>query len=149
MGVLPDPATPRYGVPNPGRERSKDIARAIPTPKTVVKLVQISLDADKAENILVIDLAGKSSMADFMVVASGQSSRQLGAMTEHLVGKLKAKGIKPVPVEGQSLGEWVLVDAGDVIVHLFRPEVRTFYNLEKMWNADLAESSTGAEAVAG
>lgn len=91
-----------------------------------------SLDADKAEDIVVIDLAGKTSIADAMVVASGRSSRQVGAMADHLMQKLKEQG-HHVTVEGMTTCDWVLIDAGDVVVHLFRPEVRAFYNLEKMW----------------
>ncbi len=80
----------------------------------------------------MIDLRGKSSIADHMVVASGRSQRQVGAMAQHLLEKLKAKGLK-VAAEGIQQGDWVLLDAGDIIVHLFRPEVRAFYALEKMW----------------
>ena len=86
---------------------------------------------------MVIELADKSSIADFMVIASGRSVRQVGAMAEHLREKLKAEGVESVSVEGQERCDWVLVDAGDVIVHLFRPEVRAFYNLEKMWGVNL------------
>jgi ribosome silencing factor RsfS/YbeB/iojap len=74
-----------------------------------------------------------------MVVASGRNARQLAAMADHLVQKLKASGHVPVPVEGRGQGDWVLIDAGDVVVHLFRPEIRAHYALEKMWNADFAE----------
>ncbi|EKV32413.1 Iojap protein [Caenispirillum salinarum AK4] len=98
----------------------------------MVDLVETSLDDDKAEDITVIALAGKSSIAEYMVIASGRSSRQVGAMADHLAEKLKALGLG-VTVEGKAAGDWVLLDAGDVVVHLFRPEVRAFYNLEKMW----------------
>jgi ribosome-associated protein len=98
----------------------------------VVDLVETSLDDDKAEDITVIALAGKSSIAEYMIIASGRNSRQLGAMADHLSEKLKALGFS-VAVEGKAAGDWVLLDAGDVVVHLFRPEVRAFYNLEKMW----------------
>ncbi|MFC7453638.1 ribosome silencing factor [Insolitispirillum peregrinum] len=103
-----------------------------------------ALDSDKAEDIVVIDLAGKTSIADAMVIASGRSSRQVGAMADHLMTKLKARGLD-VTVEGMTTCDWVLLDAGDVVVHLFRPEVRAFYNLEKMWGgvapAHLQDSS--------
>jgi len=95
--------------------------------------VQTSLADDKAEEIVSIDLAGKSSMADWMVIASGRSSRHVTAIAENLVERLKASGRRNIAVEGKSAGDWVLVDAGDVIAHVFRPEVRTFYQLEKMW----------------
>jgi ribosome-associated protein len=96
-------------------------------------MVEKSLDDDKAEDIVVIDLHGKSSMADFMVIASGRSQRQLHAMAEHLQAKLKEQGVTEIGIEGARVGDWVLIDGGDVVVHLFKPEVRRFYNLEKMW----------------
>lgn len=98
----------------------------------MVDLVVAKLDDDKAEDIVVVDLRGKSSIADHMVMASGASSRQVGAMADHLMRALKDAG-QPVSVEGLPQGDWVLIDGGDIIVHLFRPEVRAFYNLEKMW----------------
>lgn len=120
-----------------------------PTPavRSLVKLIEDSLDADKAENIVRIDLAGKSSIADFMVVATGTNARQLAAMADHLVEKLKARGQAHVPVEGRSQGEWVLVDAGDVIVHLFRPEARLHYALEKMWQVEFDEAPRDRQAA--
>jgi ribosome-associated protein len=99
-------------------------------------LVLRSIDDDKAEDVVVIDLHGKSSIADYMVVASGRSARQVGAMAEHLREKLKEIGVDGVEVEGMPQCDWVLIDAGDVIVHLFRPEVRAFYNIEKMWGVE-------------
>lgn len=92
------------------------------------------LDSDKAEDIVTIDLQGKSAMADHMVIASGRSTRQVSAMTEKLTDALKADRSVLCRVEGKDAGDWVLIDAGDVIVHLFRPEVREFYQLEKMWS---------------
>ena len=97
------------------------------------------MDADKAEDIISIDLTGKSSIADYMVIATGRSSRQLAAMAQHLDEKLSKTGIKQVSIEGLTQGEWVLLDGGDVIVHLFKPDVRRFYNLEKMWGLELPE----------
>ncbi len=93
-----------------------------------------SLDDDKATDIVVIELAGKTEMADYMVIATGQSSRQVGAMANHLSQILKDQGVKSVAVEGTDTCDWVLIDAGDVLVHLFRPEVREFYELEKLWS---------------
>ena len=107
--------------------------------KKLLGLVEKSLDDDKAENVVAIDLTGKSTIADFMVIASGRSARQLGAMAEHLQVKLKALGIAKVGVEGVTAGDWVLIDGGDVIVHLFRPDIRSVYNLEKMWGMELPE----------
>jgi ribosome-associated protein len=112
-----------------------------------VKLVTASLEDDKAEDLVTIDLAGKSTIADYMVIASGRSQRQVGAMAEHLREKLKAAGLTSVPVEGAQRCDWVLIDAGDVIVHVFRPEVRTFYNLEKMWGLDLPEPERPAASA--
>ena len=99
-------------------------------------LVRRSLEDDKAEDIVVIDLKGKSSFADYMVIASGRSTRQVGAIADHLAERLKQAGQGYIPIEGKQTGDWVLVDAGDVIVHVFRPESRTFYALEKMWTLE-------------
>lgn len=101
----------------------------------LVDLIVNALDDDKAEDIVTIDLMGKSVIGDAMVVATGRSNRQVSAMADHLLEKLKNIGVKNVTVEGQTRGDWVLIDSGDVIVHLFRPEVREFYALEKMWGA--------------
>ena len=90
----------------------------------------------KAEDIVNIDLAGKTSIADAMVVASGRSQRHVGSVADRVVKDLGEAGLRGVRVEGMRQADWVLIDAGDVIVHVFRPEVRSFYNLEKMWGAD-------------
>jgi ribosome-associated protein len=110
-----------------------------PASAKLLKLVEKSLDDDKAQDIVVIDLAGKTDIADFMVIATGTSQRQVGAMAEHLRDRIKAHAPRDVSVEGENQCDWVLIDAGDVVVHLFRPEVRTFYNLEKMWNVGMPE----------
>ena len=107
----------------------------------LLKIVETSLDDDKAEDIQTVPLSGKSSIADFMIVASGTSSRQVGAMAEHLIQRIKASGFDRPGVEGLGQCNWVLIDAGDIIVHIFKPEVREFYNLEKMWTADLENQS--------
>lgn len=99
----------------------------------LLSAILASLEDDKAEDIVTIPLAGKSEMADHMVIASGRSSRQVSAIAEHLADRLKQDRGLVVRTEGKDLGDWVLVDAGDVIVHVFRPEVREFYQLEKMW----------------
>ena len=96
-------------------------------------LVMQSLDDDQAVEMITIPLAGKSSIADHMVIASGRSSRQVASMANKLADKIKQKFGKIVRIEGLPVADWVLIDADDVIVHLFRPEVRTFYNLERMW----------------
>ncbi len=105
------------------------------------------MEDDKAEDLVTIDLAGKSTIADYMIIANGRSQRQVGAMAEHLREKLKAAGLASVPVEGAQRCDWVLIDAGDVIIHLFRPEVRAFYNLEKMWGLDLPEPERPAASA--
>ena len=99
-------------------------------------LVLDSLEDDKAEDIVAIDLRGKSSVTDIMIVASGRSARHVNALADHLVRKLKEHGTGKARVEGMQTCDWVLIDAGDVIIHLFRPEVRGFYNLEKMWSVE-------------
>jgi ribosome-associated protein len=104
-----------------------------PAAAELLKQVETSLDEDKAENIVVIDLAGKTEIADFLVIASGTSQRHVGAMSDHLQRSMKAIGLRSAAVEGGVQCDWVLIDAGDVIVHLFRPEVREFYSLEKIW----------------
>lgn len=108
-------------------------------------LVETALEDDKAVDIVIIDLAGKTEMADFMVIATGQSSRQVGAMAANLSQKLKGSGVKDVVIEGAGQGDWVLIDAGDVLVHLFRPEVRDFYALEKLW--DVPDMIAGGTAT--
>nr|WP_107988381.1 ribosome silencing factor [Breoghania corrubedonensis] len=98
--------------------------------------VLASLDESKAEDIVSIDIKGKTAMADHMVIASGRSNRHVGAIADHLVRHLKNAGFGAPRVEGLPHCDWVLIDAGDIIVHLFRPDVRTFYNIEKMWSAE-------------
>ena len=112
------------------------------------KRVHASLDDDKAEDVVVIDLAGKTEIADFMVIANGASKRQVGAMADHLQRKIKASGLKRFATEGLENCDWVLIDAGDVIVHLFRPEVRDFYSLDKIWIRPVAgrDSASGVGA---
>ena len=99
----------------------------------LLALARHSLEEDKAEDVVVIDLKGKSAFADYMVIASGRSTRQVVAIAEHLADRLKQAGHGYIPVEGKQTGDWVLVDGGDVVVHIFRPEPRAFYALEKMW----------------
>lgn len=106
----------------------------------MLKVVEKSLDDNKAQDVVVVDLAGKSDIADYLVVASGTSGRQVGALAEHLRTDLKEFGLHTVPVEGMPQCDWVLVDGGDVVVHLFRPEVRSFYNIETMWDTPATEA---------
>ena len=103
------------------------------TVEALHKLVLASLDDDQAVETVSIPLAGKSSIADYMVVASGRSTRQVASMANKLAEKIKAEFGRSARIEGLPTADWVLIDAGDVIIHLFRPEVRSFYNLERMW----------------
>ncbi|PHR56076.1 MAG: ribosome silencing factor [Robiginitomaculum sp.] len=107
--------------------------------KQLMQLVEKTLDDDKAEDIVTIDLDGKSSVADYLVIASGRSVRHVSALADHVLRALREVGLGRVATEGMSSGDWILMDAGDVIVHLFRPEVREFYNLEKIWSIALPD----------
>ena len=123
-------------MPSPARISVDDaVSRAI-------KTVLASLEDSKAENIVSIDIQGKSSLGDYMVVASGRSHRHVAAVADHLLTALKDAGLGMARVEGLSGADWVLIDSGDIIVHVFRPEVREFYNLEKMWQAPDLEEET-------
>lgn len=102
------------------------------------------LDEDKAQEVVLIDLKGKSPMADSMIVASGRSQRHVGALADHLLRLLKEHGLGKVKVEGLPHCDWVLIDVGDVIIHLFRPEVRAFYNIEKIWSVDSGHRTQSA-----
>jgi len=108
---------------------------------SLLERVLSSLDDSKAEDAVTIDLAGKTLIGDYMVVASGRSERHVGAIADNLIKQLKDTGSQDVSVEGMPKCDWVLIDAGEVIVHLFQPAVREFYNLEKMWLADRPDSS--------
>jgi len=112
---------------------------ARPDAPAAVKLVLAQLEDAKAEDTITIDLTGKTTIADFMVVTCGLSNRQVGAIADRLLKAFSEAGVKGVRVEGMPHCDWVLIDAGEVIVHVFRPEVRAFYNLEKMWSADLSQ----------
>ncbi|WP_207801889.1 ribosome silencing factor [Phenylobacterium hankyongense] len=100
------------------------------------ELILARLDDDKAQDVIFIDLKGKSAVADGLIVASGRSHRHVGAMADHLLRALKEEGYGRCRVEGMPHCDWVLIDTGDVIIHLFRPEVRSFYNIEKIWSVD-------------
>ena len=124
--------------------------KPIPDAAALLSAVTASLDDNKAEDVVVIDLSGKTSIADYMVIACGTSQRHVGSMTNNLRERLKALGLGTVSVEGETHCDWVLLDAGDVVVHLFRPEVRTFYSLERLWGGPaLAASAQAAPAEAG
>lgn len=136
----------------PGTPRKKTIAagprvaaprrsrKAEPSALQRLQLVIVgSLEDDKAENVVTLDLEGKASFCDRMVIATGLADRQITAMAEHLSEKLHEAGLKRVQVEGSNGADWVLIDAGDIVVHLFKPEARAMYALEKMWGSELDE----------
>ena len=123
---------------NPHAVRPADPAEV----EALHRLIMASLEDDQAEEVITIPLAGKSTIADHMVIASGRSTRQVASMATKLAEKIKAEFKRSVRIEGLQTADWVLIDANDVIVHLFRPEVRTFYNLERMWQfGDTVSSS--------
>lgn len=138
----------------PGSPRKKTIAagpvKATPRPELIKpepaqldamqRLIVSSLEDDKAENVVTLDLTGKAMFCDRMIIASGLADRQITAMAQHLREKLHAAGQQRVQIEGLGGSDWVLIDAGDIVVHLFKPEARTMYGLEKMWGEDLDEA---------
>ena len=111
----------------------------MPSAADLKTVAETSLDDNKAEDVVVLDLAGRAGFTDYMVIATGRSDRHVGAMADHLIRNLKLAGLPSVPAEGMERCDWVLIDGGDVIVHLFKPEVRSFYNLEKLWNENSRE----------
>lgn len=136
--VLEDPvlshSDPATGLPvGPRPKPAAPAATEGLTSEALLALVLKSVDDDKAEDIVQIDLRGRSDVADYMVICSGRSSRQVASISEKLADRLKQEMRLLVRMEGKEAGDWVLIDAGDVIVHVFRPEVREFYQLEKMW----------------
>lgn len=124
--------------PAPGNDGANERAEALHA------LVLRSLDDDQAVEVVSIPLGGKSNIADYMVIASGRSSRQVASMAQKLTEKIKREFGRPVRIEGLPVADWVLIDAEDVIVHLFRPEVRSFYNLERMWAFEEREPPAAA-----
>ncbi|MEG6507981.1 ribosome silencing factor [Methyloligella sp. 2.7D] len=125
-----------HGAPPAGLASVNAGPSHLPDPAHLLSLVLKVLDDAKAENVVTIDLKGKTSIGDHMIVASGRSQRHVGAVADQLVKALKDAGFGRARVEGMPQCDWVLIDTGDVVVHIFRPEVREFYNLEKMWSAD-------------
>lgn len=113
-----------------------------------LSVVVESLDDDQGEDVRIVPLAGKADFCDFMVIASGQSARKVGAMAEHLMEKLKRVGYRGARAEGLAKCNWVLIDAGDIVVHLFQPDVRAYYDLEKLWEADVTPDEPARSALA-
>ena len=127
---LSTPAISRAGA----RRAPHAISKVRPDTEEILRLVLARIDDMKAEDTVTINLTGKSALADFLVVTSGRSNRQVGAIADRLLEDLHKAGVRDVRVEGMPHCDWVLIDAGDVIVHVFRPEVRDFYQIEKMWS---------------
>jgi len=123
--------SPAFAGMNKGRSSAR--MAADPDPEALLALVLRSLEDDQAQEVITIPLEGKSSIADHMVIASGRSTRQVAAIAQKLAERIKQAGGQSPRIEGLPAADWVLIDAGDVVVHLFRPEVRSFYNLERMW----------------
>jgi len=144
--ALPATRTSKSATSSVSQPDSAPSQPATPDPLELAQLVVQQLDDDKAENILNIPLAGKSPMADAMVVASGRSARHVAALADHVSRKLKESGVGTVRVEGLPNADWVLIDAGDIIIHIFRPEVREFYNLERIWASDAPPTTRAATA---
>ncbi len=130
-------AGPRPAVTRPSRKAEPSVLDRLQS------VIVGSLEDDKAEDVVTLDLAGKASFCDRMVIATGLVDRQIAAMAEHLSEKLHKAGLKRVQVEGAGGADWVLIDAGDIIVHLFKPQARAMYALEKMWGAELDEVEPG------
>ena len=125
-----------HGAPPVGLNAFRAGPTHLPEQDRLLNIVLSALDDAKAEDVVTIDLKGKTSIGDYMIVASGRSQRHVGAIADQLVKVLKDEGFGRAKVEGMPQCDWVLIDTGDVVVHIFRPEVREFYNLEKMWSAD-------------
>ena len=117
-----------------------------PEPRQLLELAIAVLEDAKGDNIQVLDLTDRSSFADYMIVVSGNSTRQVKAMADRLVQRVKASGFQPLGVEGDREAEWVLVDLADIVVHLMLPQTRAFYNLEKLWSTPPVSRSTSAQA---
>ena len=134
------PRTSKPGASKPSASKSgaSKVSASKPASKkaspALLKHVLKSLDDDKAEDVVTIDLEGRSSLTDALVIATGRSTRHVASIAEHLARKLKDKGYGTRPVDGAAQGDWVLVDAGDIIVHILRPEVRAYYRLEELWS---------------
>ena len=146
------PGTPRKKAAAAG-PRAKRGAASAPAPKPdaadparldrIQAVIVESLEADKGEDVVTLDLAGRAVFTDRMIIATGIADRQMTAMAQHLEEKLEKIGIKRVQIEGGAGSDWVLIDAGDIVVHLFKPEARTLYALERMWGAELDEPEPG------
>ena len=135
-------AAAKTATKTPRKTSTKAALKALPDADKTLNLILSRLDDMKAEETVTIDLRGKSAFSDYMVVTSGRSNRHVGAVAENVTKGLKETGIKGIHVEGLPNCDWVLIDSGDVIVHVFRPEVREFYNLERLWTQGPAPAKT-------
>jgi ribosome-associated protein len=141
------PGTARKKAVVAGPRKTAATSDRIPEPLALDRLQGVivgSLEDDKAEDVVTLDLAGKAAFCDRMVIATGLADRQIGAMATHLEEKLQEAGLKRIQIEGAGGSDWVLIDAGDIVVHLFKPEARAMYALEKMWGADLDDAAQEA-----
>ena len=146
-GLPATPGTPRKkaAAAGPKKTAERDRERAAPSRlEQLQTIILTSLDEDKAENIVALDLAGRASFADRMVIATGVADRQISAMATHLEDKLEEAGLKRIQIEGLGGSDWVLIDAGDIVIHLFKAEAREMYGLERMWGPDLDEAAPEA-----
>jgi ribosome silencing factor RsfS/YbeB/iojap len=136
------PGTPRKKAAAAGPRKAAPRVRAEPSRLDQLQgIILASLEDDKAENIVALDLEGRASFADRMVIATGLADRQIAAMATHLEDQLEKAGLKRIQIEGGG-GDWVLIDAGDIVIHLFKAEARELYGLERMWGPDLDETET-------
>ena len=119
-----------------------------PESKELSDFIRNVLDENSAQDVIEIDIRGKSSIADYLLVASGRSNRHVSALADYVQRGLKERGFKDLVIEGQQASDWILIDAGDVILHIFRPEVRVFYNLEKIWSVPLPKGLDGVKEQA-
>jgi len=124
----------------PAEKPSRKTGGKAATKDPILNMILARLDEDQAANTIQIDLRGKSTIADTMVVTSGRSNRHVSAIADHVIESLHKNGVSRLRVEGRPNCDWVLIDAGDVVLHIFRPEVRAFYNLEKMWSRSPAQN---------
>lgn len=136
--------TPRKKAAAAGPRGTRDEPADLTVLDRLQHMIVSSLEGDKAESVVALDLAGRAAFADRMVIATGFADRQITAMASHLEQKLSESGVKRVRIEGAGGSDWVLIDAGDIVVHLFKPDARSLYALEKMWGADLDEPAAQA-----
>jgi ribosome-associated protein len=136
------PGTPRKKAVAAGPKSRARVDAALPSRlDRLQQVIVTSLEDDKAENVITLDLIGRAAFADRMVIATGLADRQIAAMATHLSEKLRNEGFGRVKIEGAGGSDWVLIDAGDIVVHLFKPDARALYALERMWGADIDEAA--------